>query len=128
MKNASDQIRRLYTKASVPNESTLCIVVELTGLPQGLPACRRLLFPLLHGDVCTQATSRYTQFVNLVSEFFGLLHRLAHKSSSKFFSSAKRELEIFYVFGGKASERAGALAGAYYRKREAKDFEKVYLL
>ena len=74
------------------------------------------------------AASRYTQFVNLVSEFFGLLHRLAHKSSSKFFSSAKREPEIFYVFGGKASERAGAVARAYYRKREAKDFEKVYLL
>ena len=34
---------------------------------------------------------------------------LAHKSSSKFFSSAKRELQIFYVFGCKASERAGAL-------------------
>ena len=46
-----------------------------------------------------------------------LLIRLAHKSS------AKREPEICYVFGGKASEKAGD----YYRnrKREAKDFEKV---
>ena len=54
--------------------------------------------------------------------------RLSYKSSSKFFSSAKRELEIFIVLGGKANERAGALrALAYYRdrKREAKDFEKV---
>ena len=32
---------------------------------------------------------------------------------------------MFYVFDGKASERAGAVARAYYRKREAKDFEKV---
>ena len=31
--------------------------------------------------------------------------RLAHKSSSKFFLSAKCELAIFYVFGGKASEQ-----------------------
>ena len=31
------------------------------------------------------------------------------RSSSEFFSSAKRKLEIFNVFGGKASERAGAL-------------------
>ena len=34
--------------------------------------------------------------------------RLAQKSSSKLFSSAKHELEI-YIFGGKAIERAGAL-------------------
>ena len=49
-------------------------------------------------------------------------------SPTKLFSSAKRELEIFHVLGGKANERAGALrALAYYRnrKREAKDFEKV---
>ena len=41
----------------------------------------------------------------------------------------KRELEIFYVFGRKVIERAEALrAGVFYRnrKREAKDFEKIY--
>ena len=45
--------------------------------------------------------------------------RLAYKSSSNVFSSAKCKLEIRYVYGGKA--------GAYYRnrKREAKDFQKV---
>ena len=55
-----------------------------------------------------------------------LYPRLAHKSSSKFFSSAKRELEICYVFGGKARERTLD----YYRnrKREAKDFEKVVVV
>ena len=39
-----------------------------------------------------------------------------------FSSNAKREIEILNDLGGKASERA------YYRnrKREAKDFEKVY--
>ena len=31
--------------------------------------------------------------------------KLAHKSSSNFFSSAKREQENFYVFGDKVSER-----------------------
>ena len=36
------------------------------------------------------------------------LSRLAHKTSPIFFSSAKREREIFYVYCGmKASERAG---------------------
>ena len=32
--------------------------------------------------------------------------RHAHKSSSEFFWSTKCELEIFYVFGGKTSERS----------------------
>ena len=36
------------------------------------------------------------------------IFRLVQKSSSKLFSSAKHELEI-YIFGGKAIERAGAL-------------------
>ena len=47
---------------------------------------------------------------------------LSFAPSSKFFSSAKRNLEILYVFGRKASDRA------CYRnwKRETKDFEKVY--
>ena len=42
------------------------------------------------------------------SPYGRIQHRLAHKSSSKFFSSAKRELEIFYVFGGKVSKKPGA--------------------
>ena len=47
---------------------------------------------------------------------------LSFAPSSNFFSSAKRNLEILYVFGRKASDRA------CYRnwKRETKDFEKVY--
>ena len=63
----------------------------------------------------------------MVSEFFSLL-QTCPQVELKIFLSAKRELEMFYVFSGKASERAGARAGANYRKREAKDFEKVYLL
>ena len=39
--------------------------------------------------------------------------RLAHKSSLKFFSRARRELEIFYVSGGKGAE-------AYYREPETR--------
>ena len=31
---------------------------------QGLPACRRLLFPLEIGDVCTQARSRVNLYRN----------------------------------------------------------------
>ena len=47
---------------------------------------------------------------------------LSFAPSSNFFSSAKRNLEILYVFGRKASDRA-----CYRnRNREAKDFEKVY--
>ena len=47
---------------------------------------------------------------------------LSFAPSSNFFSSTKRNLEILYVFGRKASDRA------CYRnwKRETKDFEKVY--
>ena len=47
---------------------------------------------------------------------------LSFAPSSNFFSSAKRNLEILYVFGRKASD------GACYRSRnrEAKDFERVY--
>ena len=40
-------------------------------------------------------------------------------SSSKCFLSAKSELEIFYVFAGKARDYF------WNQKREAKDFEKV---
>ena len=43
-----------------------------------------------------------------IVRFRSELGRLAHKSSPKFFSSAKRERQIFYVYCGmKASERAG---------------------
>ena len=42
---------------------------------------------------------------------------LAHKSSSKFFLSTKHELEIFYVFGGKVSERLGPSTGTGNEKR-----------
>ena len=49
-----------------------------------------------------------------------LYPRLAHESSSKFFSSAKRELEICHVFGGKARESAGA----YYLR----NLEKVVVV
>ena len=56
-------------------------------------------------------------FISLQGHF--CMGKLAYKTRSKFFSSAKCELEIRYVYGGKAR--------AYYRnrKREAKDFEKV---
>ena len=54
--------------------------------------------------------------------------RRAHKSSSKFFSNAKHQQDILYVFGDKASDGESGSSGAYYRnrKREKKDFEKVY--
>ena len=53
--------------------------------------------------------------------------RLAHKWSSNLFPSAKRELEIFYVFGGKASRKAGKAEGPTYRnrKREANVFGEI---
>ena len=51
--------------------------------------------------------------------------RLSHKSSSKIFSSAKRELDIFMF---SVSIRWQSEREAYYqnRKRGANDFEKVY--
>ena len=54
--------------------------------------------------------------------------RRAHKLSSKFFSNAKRQQDILYVFGYKVSEGESGSSGPYYRnrKREKKDFEKVY--
>ena len=39
-------------------------------------------------------------------------------TSAAHFSSAKRELEIFYVFGGKASGKAGKAEGPTYRNRK----------
>ena len=42
-----------------------------------------------------------------------------------FLSSAKGDLEIFYVFGCKACERAEAYKGN--QKQKVKDFEKVSL-
>ena len=64
-------------------------------------------------------------FLGILSFNFTL--ELPTRSSSKSFLTTKRELEILYVFGGKASEES---VGAYEgnRKREAKDFEKVYNL
>ena len=38
--------------------------------------------------------------------------RHAHKSSSEFFWSMKCELKIFYVFGGKTSERSTTGTGS----------------
>ena len=42
--------------------------------------------------------------------------------------NAKRQQDILYVFGYKVSEGESGSSGPYYRnrKREKKDFEKVY--
>ena len=45
-------------------------------------------------------------FVSFVCFLTYISLRHAHKSSSEFFWSTKCELKIFYVFGGKTSERS----------------------
>ena len=52
--------------------------------------------------------------------------RLAYKSSSKFFSSAKRKIEILYVFGGKERARAlGPTTATGNEKRRTLDYIPV---
>ena len=75
--SGSQQLQLLFSRASIParlriilkekintdkNYRYMGVVEEISvALVQSLPACRRLLFPLLHaekeiGDVCTQAS------------------------------------------------------------------------
>ena len=78
---------------------------ESTGYRQGKVS-------LLHlPEIVSASLTKLIIFFTLVS----LYHRLANKSSSDFFTSAKRERYIFYVFGGRSE--LGTTTGTGNEKR-----------
>ena len=87
-------------------------------------ACFRAGFLLRKTQTWKKSAAKYLVERTVASWIllWSLFLRLAHKSSSKLSSSEKRELEFFYVFGGKWEKGRGA--GACYRNRKRRTLRK----